>query len=103
MSIFGRIKDLFSANINSALDQAEDPEKMAQEYLRQLREQQYEAKSNVAAAMADEKRLQQQWEKQRAEVEKWHANAEAALRKGDEGLARSRCSANPGRTAGHPV
>ena len=36
MSIFNRIRDLLSANVNSMLDSAEDPEKMAEEYLRQL-------------------------------------------------------------------
>ena len=58
MSIFNRIRDLLSANVNSMLDSAEDPEKMAEEYLRQLNNELYEAKTNVASAMADvEQRL----------------------------------------------
>lgn len=88
MSIFGRIKDLVSANINSMLDNAEDPEKMANEYLRQLQQQTYEVKTNVAGAMADETRLRQRMDEQIEEVEKWKRNAETALRKGDETLAR---------------
>ena len=52
MSIFSRVRDLLSANINAMLDAAEDPEKMADEYLRQLNNELYEAKTSVAAAMA---------------------------------------------------
>ncbi len=88
MSIFGRIKDLVNANINAMLDNAEDPEKMANEYLRQLQQQTYEVKTNVAGAMADETRLRQRMDEQVEEVEKWKRNAETALRKGDETLAR---------------
>ena len=57
MSIFSRIRDLLSANINSMLDSAEDPEKMAEEYLRQLNNELSEAKTNVAASMADAMKL----------------------------------------------
>jgi phage shock protein A len=92
MSIFGRIKDLVSANINSMLDEAGDPEKMADEYMRQLRSQLYDVKTNVAAAMADETKLRQQLMKQREEVDNWQSKAQAALRSGDEELARAALS-----------
>lgn len=88
MSVFGRIKDLLSANINSMLDNAGDPEKMANEYLRQLQEQLYEVKTNVAAAMADETRLRQKMLSHQEEVEGWSNKAAAALRAGDEELAK---------------
>ncbi len=89
MSILGRIKDLMSANINSMLDRAEDPEKMANEYLRQLNEQYYEAKTNVASAMADETKLQQKMLQFQGEVDSWQTKAAAALRAGDEELAKA--------------
>lgn len=89
MSIFSRIKDLFSASVNDFIDKAEDPEKMANEYLRQLNEQYYEAKTSIASAMASEKRIQQKFSKAQAEVDKWQEKAETALRAGDEELARS--------------
>jgi phage shock protein A len=88
MSFFGRIKDFFSANVNDALDKAEDPEKMANEYLRQLNDQFYEAKTQVAQAMADENRLQQKMVESQSEVEKYQAMAEQALRSGKEDLAK---------------
>lgn len=89
LSIIGRISDLLSANINSMLDRAEDPEKMADEYLRQLRSQLYEAKTSVAVAMADERKLQQRTQQQETELRGWQDKAATALRSGDEELARA--------------
>jgi phage shock protein A len=71
-SIFSRIRDLVSANVNAMLDSAEDPEKMANEYIRQLNDQLYETKTNVAAAMADETKLHNKMAKQgRGGAAKW--------------------------------
>lgn len=88
MSIVSRIRDLLSANINSMLENAEDPEKMANEYIRQLEQQLYEAKTNVASAMADATRLNNQQARYDAETESWARKAEAALRANNEELAR---------------
>lgn len=92
MSIFNRIRDLLSANINAMLDAAEDPEKMADEYLRQLNNELYEAKSSVAAAMADATRLNAKEAEHLAQSEEWARKAEAALRAGDEDLAKAALS-----------
>src|SRR5262245_50213116 len=92
MSIFSRVRDLLSANINSMLDSAEDPEKMADEYLRQLNNELYEAKTNVAAAMADATKLNTQEARYTAETEQWANKAEAALRAGNEELAKAALS-----------
>jgi phage shock protein A len=89
MSIFGRVRDLLSANINSMLDKAEDPEKMADEYLRQLNNELYEAKTSVAAAMADAMKLNAKEAQYEAEVEQWASKAEAALRANNEELAKA--------------
>jgi phage shock protein A len=84
MSIFNRIRDLLSANVNSMLDSAEDPEKMAEEYLRQLNNELYEAKTNVASAMADATKLNTRETQYTVETEQWATKAEAALRAGNE-------------------
>ena len=89
MSIFNRVRDLLSANINAMLDSAEDPEKMADEYLRQLNNELYEAKTNVASAMADATKLNTQEARYTAETEQWANKAEAALRAGNEELAKA--------------
>jgi phage shock protein A len=92
MSIISRIRDLLSANINSMLDTAEDPEKMANEYLRQLENELYEAKTNVAAAMADATKLNAQETRYQAESDSWEQKAEAALRANNEELAKAALS-----------
>jgi len=89
MSIFSRVRDLMSANINAMLDSAEDPEKMADEYLRQLNNELYEAKTNVASAMADATKLNNKETQYSVETEQWATKAEAALRAGDEELAKA--------------
>ena len=52
MSLVSRIRDLLSANINSMLDNAEDPEKMANEYLRQLEQDVYKRQLQTQADIA---------------------------------------------------
>jgi len=89
MSILSRVRDLLSANINAMLDAAEDPEKMADEYLRQLNNELYEAKTSVAAAMADATKLNTKEAQYTAETEQWAAKAEAALRASNEELAKA--------------
>jgi phage shock protein A len=89
MSIFSRVRDLLSANINAMLDSAEDPEKMADEYLRQLNNELYEAKTNVASAMADATKLNTKEAQYVVETEQWANKAEAALRAGNEELAKA--------------
>jgi phage shock protein A len=89
MSIFSRVRDLLSANINAMLDSAEDPEKMADEYLRQLNNELYEAKTNVASSMADATKLNTKEVQYMAETEQWANKAENALRAGNEELAKA--------------
>lgn len=92
MSIITRVRDLLSANINAMLDSAEDPEKMADEYLRQLTNELYEAKTSVAGAMADANRLNARETQYQAETEQWASKAEAALRANNEMLAKAALS-----------
>ncbi len=104
MSFFGRIKDWFSATAHDTMDKVEDPEKMANEYLRQLNDQYYQAKTQVAQAMADETRLEQKMLEAQNEVEKFQGMAETALRssKGRPGPPGA-TTQDPGATYGHPV
>jgi phage shock protein A len=87
-SLLKRIRDLVSANLNAMLDRAEDPEKMVNEYLRQLQDQIYEARTAVAAAMADQDKLHRLWTSNQALADEWQAKAEAALKAGKEDLAK---------------
>ncbi len=92
MSLLSRVRDLMSANLNTMLDKAEDPEKMVNEYMRQLQEQLYEAKTSVASAMADETKLHNKMVTFQAEADQWQNKAESAVRAGDDELAKAALS-----------
>ena len=57
MGILKRFGDIMSANINALLDKAEDPEKMIDQYLRDLNSDLGKVKAETAAIMADEQRV----------------------------------------------
>lgn len=88
MSILGRFKDIMSANINALLDKCEDPAKMIDQYLRQLKEDLAEVKSETAAVMAEEKRTKRLVDENSAEIEKYTGLAKKALTAGNEGDAK---------------
>ncbi len=88
MPILDRIATLLKANIHDLLDKAEDPEKMVYQLLREMEEERDKAKEQVAEAMAQEKKMERDLLAARALAEQWHAKAAAALRAGDEALAR---------------
>jgi len=84
MSLWQRIKRIFSSNLNSMLDSAEDPEKMLDQVLRDMNEQLKTTKKHVAAAIASQKKLERDYEKERKEAENYLIKARAILSDGDE-------------------
>lgn len=92
MAFLSRVRDILSANLNDLLDRAEDPEKMVNQYLRDLNANLYETKTHVAAAMADETKLHNKMVQYQAEADQWQNKAEAAMRASDEELARQALS-----------
>ncbi len=88
MSFFSRVSDIINANISDMLDRAEDPEKMVKMLIFEMEEQIALARESVAKAMAGEKKLEANLQKNRRLAEEWHAKAEAAVGRDDEGLAR---------------
>jgi phage shock protein A len=87
MGIFGRISDIVKSNVNELIDKAEDPAKMMDQMIRDMQEQLREAKIEVAKAIADEKRLEQQLKQNQSQSKNWESKAMLALKKGDERLA----------------
>jgi phage shock protein A len=87
MGIFGRVSDILKANVNELIDKAEDPAKMMDQMIREMQENLREAKIEVAKAIADEKRLQQQLKQNQSQSKNWESKAMLALKKGDERLA----------------
>ena len=88
MGIWARLKTLFKSNINDMISKAEDPEKMLEQVLQEMRDQFAQAKKAVALAIADEKRLKKQHNEQLGKAQDWEKKAIMAVKGGDEGLAK---------------
>lgn len=89
MGLFSRLGTLIRSNINELINKAEDPEKMLNQVLVDMKGQLVEAKKQVAVAIADEKRLKKQLEQELAKSEEWERKAMLAIKAGDDGLARA--------------
>lgn len=89
MGIFSRISDIFKANVNEALDAAEDPEKMLKQMVLEMEESVNKATLAVANAIANEKGLQRKIEKEKALSADWQQKAMQALQAGREDLAKA--------------
>jgi phage shock protein A len=88
MSIFTRFKDIVSANINSMLDRAEEPEKLIRLMIQEMEETLVELKASCAGLMADQKRIARDAAQALSRTEVWTRRAELAMDKGREDLAR---------------
>lgn len=88
MGILNRFSDIISANINSIVDKMEDPEKMIDQYLRNMIEDLAEVKDSTASVMAEETRSKREVDKNEAEVNKYQELAKKALEAGNEDDAR---------------
>lgn len=88
MGILSRVNQILKANINDLLDKAEDPAKMIDQTLRDLREDLAEVKKETAGVMADEKTAERKLSECKAEIAKADAAARNALKSGNEDDAR---------------
>lgn len=88
MGILKRFKDIMSANINAWLDKAEDPEKMIDQYLRNLESDLATVKKETAAVMADEQRAKRELDACKAQVDELQKYAEKAVVAGNDDDAR---------------
>jgi len=88
-SIFKRISDVLSANLNDLIDRVEDPERMIKQIIREMEENISKAKAGVIEAIASEKQLQKDLEQHRRQSAEWQQKAEEALQVNKEELARA--------------
>lgn len=88
MTIVERISTIVRANINDLIDQAEDPEKVINQLLLDMHSQLLQAKTQVAAAIADEKLLYERFQDNLARATEWSHKAELAVDSGEDDLAR---------------
>lgn len=88
MGVFKRVKDLTKASVHDLLDKLEDPIVMLNQYLRDMEVEIRDAEVTVARQMAAERRMKQRLdEATRLSVERG-AQAEHALRAGNEAFVR---------------
>ncbi len=88
MGIMTRFKDIMSANINALLDKAEDPEKMIDQYLRNLESDFAKVKAETASVMAEEKSAKRKLDECDGEIEKMGEYAKKAVAAGNDDDAR---------------
>ena len=88
MGLFDRIGRVVKSNLNDMVSKAEDPEKMLEQAILEMQEDLVQLRQGVAQAIATQKRSEQQYNQSQNEANKWQRNAQLALQKGDENLAR---------------
>ena len=92
MGIFSRMSTLLKANINDLISRAEDPEKILNQLIIDMKEQLIAAKKQVAVAIADEKRLKKQLDNELNLAREWEKKAMMAIRAGRDDLAKEALS-----------
>jgi phage shock protein A len=85
MSILERFSTIMRANINALLDKCEDPAKMIDQYLIDLKESLAEVKQETASVMAVEKRCLRQYDENEEEIQKFRNLAKKAVDAGNDG------------------
>ena len=86
--IIKRFSDSMSANLNALLDKAEDPEKMIDQYLRNLESDLGKVKAETASVMAEETKCKRELDECNSDIEKMQRYAEKAIVAGNDNDAR---------------
>ena len=88
MGILQRFSNIMRSNINALLDKAEDPAKMVDQMLLDLRQDLAEVKNETAGVMADARNAKRQLDECDEMISRYDSAARAALKSGNEGDAR---------------
>ncbi len=87
MGIFQKLSTLIKSNMNDLIAKAENPEKMLNQIILDMRDQLAKAKRDVAGAIADERKLGAQLDAEVKQARAWQKRAELAVREGRDDLA----------------
>jgi phage shock protein A len=88
MGIFQKLSTVFKSNINDLISRAENPEKMLNQIILDMRDQLAKAKREVAAAIADERKLKMQLDDEVKQARDWEHRAMLAVKEGRDDLAK---------------
>ena len=88
MGVFERISRIVRSNISELLDKAEDPEKILQQIMDDMRQDLREAKFQVAASIRDQKNLEARYQENLAMADRWEKRAISAVEEGEDVLAK---------------
>src|ERR1700744_3897382 len=88
MTLFRRVHDILTANVNDLVDRFEDPEKMLRQAVREMDEAIAVTTGAAARAIAAQKRLAPEIEIEHDKAAGCQRRAVAAVTAGDDGLAR---------------
>ncbi len=88
MSLFKRIANVVRSNVNDVLDKAEDPRKILDQTILDMQKEHKRAKQKLIETMTLQKQSEKQAETLGKQAAEWEHKAMAALKAGDESLAR---------------
>src|SRR5688572_23300062 len=88
MGLFDRLSTLMRSNINDLISRAENPEKMLNQLILDMKGQLAKAKQQVASAIADEKKLQADADGMKRQADDWERRAMLAVQEGRDDLAK---------------
>ncbi|MDZ7780662.1 MAG: PspA/IM30 family protein [Gemmatimonadota bacterium] len=88
MGIFQKLSTVIKSNINELISRAENPEKMLNQIILDMRDQLANAKREVASAIADERKLKSQLDAETKQARDWQHRAMLAVKEERDDLAK---------------
>ena len=92
MGLLDRLSRLIRANLNAFVSDVEDPIKILDQSVADMQEDLVKLRQAVAIAIASQKRLENQANQAKEQIQNWFSRAELALTKGEDDLAREALS-----------
>ena len=88
MGIFSRLNTVIKSNLNSMLDDVEDPEKLIGQTVIDMKSEMKRARKELVQTLGAAKRLAKEADRHEEEASDWERKAVLALKQEDEELAR---------------
>ena len=92
MNVFKRIHDIFSSNVNHALDKMENPSKMIRYSITQMEDTLEKAKESAAETLCTIKGREKALDEYKATETRWEVRAQMAVKEGKDELAKEAIS-----------